>query len=102
MSKGYPSLGRARKAYWRGVMAARREGARNPYRNERLTDLWARGVAAAKADPAIAIPAEHRPRPAKPSTASRPLPTRRPAPGGGERRGLGERRFGGGGGWGRR
>jgi hypothetical protein len=70
--------------------------------NERLADLWARGVAAGKANQAIVIPAKYRPKPVKPVKASRPLPTRRPAPGGGERRGLGDRRFGGGGGWGRR
>jgi hypothetical protein len=65
-------------------VAAAERGLRNPYRNERLMDLWARGVAAAKANPAIVIPAEYRPKPVK---AWRPLPTRRPAPGGSERRG---------------
>jgi hypothetical protein len=99
MSKGYPSRARARKAYWRGVAAAAR-GSNNPYRNERLMDLWARGVAAARANPAIVIPPEFRPKPRKAPKPSRPGPPRRSGPGGNERRGFGDRRFGGGGGGG--
>src|SRR3954469_17818677 len=43
MAKGYPSRGRARKAYMRGVKAAKTGRGLNPYRNERLKVLFDRG-----------------------------------------------------------
>ena len=58
MSKGYPSVERTRKAYWRGAADSRRERARNPYRNERLAKLWTRGREHALANPSLPIPAK--------------------------------------------
>jgi hypothetical protein len=43
MAKGYPSRSRARKAYLRGVKAAKTGRGINPYRNARLKDLFDRG-----------------------------------------------------------
>jgi uncharacterized membrane protein YgcG len=43
MAKGYPSRSRARKAYMRGVKAAKTGRGLNPYRNERLKVLFDRG-----------------------------------------------------------
>jgi hypothetical protein len=85
MSKGYPSVERTRKAYWRGAADARRERARNPYRNERLADLWTRGREHALANPALKIPTKfgqrhadkERPRPSSNRPGSnRPGPNR--------------------------
>ena len=100
MSKGYPSKRRAGNAYWRGVEAASR-GLRNPYRNERLMDLWARGLHAAQANPSLVVPPEYRPRPAAAPKTNRPA-SRRPQPprGRGDSRGPNDRRSGGGGGFG--
>jgi len=96
MSKGYPSKSRAGKAYWRGVAAAER-GLRNPYQNVTLTDLWARGLQAGRANPSLVVPPEFRPRPVTPPKASRPVPRR---PSSGDRPGPNDRRPGSG--WGRR
>ena len=43
MAKGYPSRSRARKAYMRGVKAAKTGRGLNPYRNARLKVLFDRG-----------------------------------------------------------
>jgi hypothetical protein len=44
MSAGYPSKHRARHAFDRGVLDGfRRRAVRNPYENEWLRDLYARG-----------------------------------------------------------
>ena len=43
MAKGYPSRSRARKAYMRGVKAAKTGRGLNPYRNGRLKVLFDRG-----------------------------------------------------------
>jgi hypothetical protein len=43
MAKGYPSRRRARKAYMRGVKAAKTGKKLNPYRNARLKVLFDRG-----------------------------------------------------------
>ena len=81
MSRGYPSMERARKAYWRGAASAARKqavagaaGAPNPYRNEKLADLWARGRARAQAEPTLQIPAKF---------GERHTDKQRPRPGGG-------------------
>ena len=58
MSKGYPSVERARKAYWRGAGDARRDRAANPYANAKLAGLWARGRHRAQTDPSLVIPRE--------------------------------------------
>src|SRR3954467_2004718 len=79
MSKGYPSVERTRKAYWRGAADARRERARNPYRNERLATLWTRGRQHALANPSLKVPAKfgqrhvekERPRPDRPNRPTR-------------------------------
>jgi hypothetical protein len=59
MAKGYPSRSRARKAYMRGVKAAKTGRGLNPYRNERLKVLFDRGRA-------------NTPRPAGPTGPLRP------------------------------
>ena len=87
MSKGYPSVERVRKAYWRGAADARRERARNPYRNERLAGLWTRGREHALANPSLQVPAKFgqrhtekerpRPSPNRPGANRTNRPTRR-------------------------
>jgi hypothetical protein len=68
MSKGYPSMERARKAYWRGASSVARQrpggtassaattAPQNPYRNDKLAALWRRGRERAQADPDLKIP----------------------------------------------
>jgi hypothetical protein len=57
MSKGYPSVERARKAYWRGATdARRRDRASNPYANAKLAGLWTRGRDRALAEPSLVVP----------------------------------------------
>ena len=81
MSLGYPSKSRARRAFWRGVAAARRNHTRNPYLHPRLQTLWERGRARAQVDTTLTIPPAVRPRAA---TARKNRPssthTRRAAP----------------------
>lgn len=101
MSIGYPSKLRAAKAYWRGVEAAAR-GLPNPYKNIKLMDLWARGLHAARANPALVVPPEFRPRQPAPPKPARPV-SRRPDRGGrNDRSGPGPNDRRPGTGWGRR
>lgn len=72
MAKGYPSRSRARKAYMRGVKAAKTGRGLNPYRNPRLKVLFDRGR---DNTPRSATPGPLR----SPSTGD----TGRPRPGGG-------------------
>ena len=69
MAKGYPSRSRARKAYMRGVKAAKTGRGMNPYRHPRLKALFDRGR---DNTPRAATPA-----PLRPSTGdfSRPRAT---------------------------
>ena len=75
MAKGYPSRNRARKAYMRGVKAAKTGRGLNPYRNARLKVLFDRGR-------------DNTPRTAGPGPLRSPSPgdTGRPRPGGGDPR----------------
>ena len=60
--KPYPSLMRAKRAFWTGVKASRRAKSGNPYRNRKLRELWEREKALAKANPGLVIPVRFRPR----------------------------------------
>src|SRR4051812_28965507 len=87
MAKGYPSRKRVRKAFERGVKAAKTGRGMNPYKNEILHKLFERGRnrvggvgpmrPGASATPARPVPV--RPTPVRP-TVSLPRPaTRQPS-----------------------